>query len=116
MHNNPETHKKWLKENPEKARYINYKSFIKRRYGTTPEEVELLKKQQNNKCSICGCEFVEGNQYDEKCACIDHSHSQKIIRGILCRNCNLMLGYAKDKIENLVKAIEYLNKFNETPR
>lgn len=31
--------------------------------------------------------------------------------GLLCGNCNPMIGYAKDSVEVLGKAIEYLNSY-----
>lgn len=40
--------------------------------------------------------------------CIDHDHATGRVRGLLCNDCNLSLGYAKDSIETLKNLIKYL--------
>lgn len=50
---------------------------------------------------------------------IDHDHSccpgkgscGKCVRGILCRNCNVGLGFLKDSIPRLEDAISYLSSY-----
>lgn len=39
---------------------------------------------------------------------VDHDHVTGMVRGLLCNSCNKMLGFARDKIERLRMAIEYL--------
>lgn len=39
---------------------------------------------------------------------IDHCHATGNVRGLLCMACNSMLGYAKDNIQTLSSAIQYL--------
>jgi hypothetical protein len=41
---------------------------------------------------------------------IDHCHDSHKVRGILCRNCNLLLGYAKDSEGVLISATKYICK------
>ena len=41
---------------------------------------------------------------------IDHCHETGSIRGLLCRRCNGLLGFATDKVWILHKAIEYLGR------
>lgn len=57
---------------------------------------------KENKCEICG------EKENKKKLCIDHNHETGELRGILCSKCNSALGLFKDNIENLKKAIEYL--------
>ena len=68
------------------------------RYGITTEEFNRLVASQNEKCAIC----------DLAPAYIDHNHETGKVRGILCKDCNLMLGYAKDDVKILGNAIKYL--------
>jgi hypothetical protein len=57
-------------------------------------------EDQKNRCAIC--------KKDNKKLCIDHDHSTGIVRGALCTTCNSLLGMAKDNIQILKSAIEYL--------
>lgn len=75
-------------------------------YGITLEERDKIIIKQNNKCKICKKSFDENKR--RKYPCVDHNHKTKKIRGILCDNCNKMLGHAKDNIEILKLAIKYI--------
>lgn len=41
---------------------------------------------------------------------VDHCHVTGKVRGLVCQNCNSMLGYAKDEERRLEMGIEYLKK------
>ena len=106
--NNPDKVKiqqKTARENS-KNKYIGKKSKLrlKRKYGLTPESLEGIKKYQNYQCAICG---------KEKKLNIDHCHKENKVRGLLCTNCNILIGHAKENIEILKLAIDYLNKWNK---
>ena len=58
-----------------------------------------------NNCQICDKEFDRSIKEPH----VDHCHDTGEVRGILCRNCNQMLGGARDNIKTLAKAIEYLS-------
>lgn len=73
------------------------------KYGLSQEEYENLFVKQNNKCAICGREFDETLK-----AFVDHCHTTDKVRGLLCTNCNTLLGMARDSIEVLNNAIAYL--------
>src|SRR5206468_1902230 len=55
-------------------------------------------------CAICKERPVER-------LCVDHHHPTELIRGLLCRLCNLGLGHFKDDIARLRAAIAYLEAF-----
>jgi hypothetical protein len=49
-----------------------------------------------------------GPQRNEK-AHVDHCHASGVVRGLLCGQCNILLGAAKDSIETLFAAADYLS-------
>jgi hypothetical protein len=73
------------------------------KYGLTTDKYNELLFLQNNRCAICNKRFGK-----KKVPNIDHDHKTRQVRGLLCANCNWLLGHAKDKIFILEKAIKYL--------
>ena len=80
--------------------------------GFTKDIFTKRLEEQKNRCAICGNEFDEKITMKKKSA--DLSHLSNIPRGILCRQCNLLLGNAKDSVEILASAINYLNMWKRT--
>lgn len=95
---------KWRLSHPEKHGE-NIKKWILGRAGITPEKYTLMMKEQNGVCAICHSSNKSGRGL-----AVDHNHETKKIRGLLCSNCNLGIGYLKDDILRLEKAIEYLKR------
>lgn len=58
-------------------------------------------QERGGRCEICEKPAEE--------LVIDHDHVAKVVRGVICRQCNLMLGYAGDRPEILQRAALYLN-------
>ena len=78
---------------------------FKRIYGITLEDRKAILAQQGGKCAICGTtEFNGGGP------CMDHDHETGKIRGVLCHNCNSLLGHAHDGIKVLEAAAAYLRR------
>lgn len=84
------------------------------RYGITLDDYNDMRNEQRYCCAICGgheTEVPKGNsKSNERALHVDHCHTTGIIRGLLCTNCNTMLGKVKDDIAVLQKAIDYLTK------
>lgn len=91
----------WAKANPEKKLATRRKSDRRAKYGIEPHEVEAMKITQDCKCAICKTKFEEEPH-------VDHCHSTGRVRGLLCRKCNLGLGYFADDPDRLRAAAEYL--------
>jgi hypothetical protein len=82
------------------------KLFLKSKYKITLEELEVLFLKQKKKCAIC-------NEPNEEVSTrsglhIDHDHVTGKVRGLLCKNCNQLIGNAKDNINILENSIKYL--------
>lgn len=74
------------------------------KYNLTIEQYDAIVKKQNNLCAIC-----EGNNFGKHDKLfVDHDHFTKKVRGLLCINCNTLLGNAKDSPQILERAIRYL--------
>ena len=68
--------------------------------------------ETRNKCEICRNIIVTGPE-DFKDSNLDHDHKSGFVRGVLCDNCNIMLGLVKDNPDILYNAISYLKNFNQ---
>ena len=104
--------KEWRRNNPNygKDRYEKTKEYtrekhLKRKYGISLLDYAAMLDKQSGACAICSKPEAE-----EKHGVlhVDHCHSTKKVRGLLCNNCNQVLGRAKDKPEILISAAKYL--------
>lgn len=86
-----------------KERTRNYQ--LNKWYGISTEDYNKLLLEQNNRCKIC-------DEYATKRLHVDHDHLTNRVRGLLCSNCNSMLGMAKDSEKTLIEAINYLKDNN----
>lgn len=80
-------------------------------FGITLEEFKVLRESQQDCCAICGIHELECRNLKTKYygLYVDHCHLNDKVRGLLCHNCNLILGHAKDNKSVLEKAIQYLD-------
>lgn len=84
-----------------------------KKYGLTRDDYVDLEKSQNGVCKICG----ESEKHKKRLS-VDHDHAccsgqgscGKCIRGLLCSNCNRVLGQLKDNKVLLQNMIDYLDK------
>lgn len=76
-------------------------------YGITIEDYNRMLVVQEGKCATCLRSF--GDQKGRK-ACVDHNHVTGKVRGLLCFNCNTVLGKVYDETKTLARMIEYLSK------
>jgi hypothetical protein len=111
---NPERQKEhsraWRVKNPgkvrawlEKHRSRNRNFRLQRDYGVSAGGVEKLREVQGNSCAICYEPFL-------KTPHVDHNHKTGEVRGLLCRGCNLALGYLKDSSDRCKSAERYLRE------
>lgn len=95
----------WLKAHPEKRLTAQRRWRMKKQYGITLEEYEILLEKQNGMCAICKSENTHSKGY---CFAVDHDHKTGKVRGLLCHQCNLALGNIKDNVQTLHSMIRYL--------
>lgn len=89
----------WWRDNPDKYN-INKKRKIYARYGLTIEQYETILAQQEGVCAVCKEPLTD--------PVIDHDHDSGVVRGIVHRKCNFLLGLADENVSILSSAIRYL--------
>lgn len=91
----------YYKNNQAKFRARNLK-----RFGLTPEQYDEMFRAQGGLCAICGKPPSGRRRYLD----VDHDHKNGRVRGLLCHLCNTFIGLAKDSVEVLVSAMDYLRR------
>lgn len=84
---------------------------LSKKYGLTTEDFDALWFAFRGKCGICGIDMklptnTRGQAMDV--VAIDHNHTTGRVRGLLCNVCNKGLGMFRDDIDNLKRAISWL--------
>jgi hypothetical protein len=75
------------------------------KYGMTTSQLNALFVAQGSCCDACKTKKPGRKGWQT-----DHNHTTGVVRGILCQQCNLALGQAKDSVEILQSLIEYLRR------
>lgn len=73
--------------------------FRQYNYDLSPDEYQKLFDEQQGRCKIC---------QKVKKLCVDHNHKTGVVRGLLCKPCNTMLGVLSEDPTNFERAIQYL--------
>ena len=80
--------------------------------GWTPELFDRLWLEQKGRCAICNKPLNLNLIQNGSRACADHVHTvPPKPRGILCTNCNAMVGQAQENPNILRAAASYIEKF-----
>jgi hypothetical protein len=82
-------------------------------YGISVDQHEAMLTSQGGGCAICGGQTKDGRPFF-----VDHDHAccpgqrtcGKCIRGLLCGDCNLGIGYFDDDVARMEMAISYLRR------
>jgi hypothetical protein len=108
--------RQWQRDNPERhaanqAKYradgrksaADRRSYLKRKFGITPEEYDAMLAAQGGGCAVC-----HKPPRDDISLHVDHDHVTGRIRGLCCFDCNAGLGKFGEDITRLRAAISYL--------
>ena len=132
--------RKWLDANPEKRRayernwrlknpekwaaqkkrtYLRSKKryddfsldyHLRKNYGMTLAERDAMLTAQGGVCPTCGNADPGPRGWH-----VDHCHDTKVVRGILCAQCNIALGNVKDNPDTLRRLADYLERYSCPP-
>ena len=95
--------RKYNKENPDKRK----SSILKYEYGITLEDYNKMLNEQEGKCAIC-----QKHQNElKKILYVDHDHKTGEVRGLLCKNCNVALGFYEKYDTQIFE--KYLKKYRK---
>lgn len=83
------------------------------KYGLTTPQRDALYVEQDGKCAVCyeSITFMSARKKIPeglKRAVVDHCHDSGRVRGLLCSQCNTILGMSYDNKDILSNAITYL--------
>jgi hypothetical protein len=84
--------------------YYRSKDF-QRIYGISFAEYQRMLIAQRGVCAICEKPETKIEKGTLRLLSVDHDHTTGAIRGLLCANCNLGLGYFRDSQGTLRKAM-----------
>lgn len=90
-------------------------SKLQRLYAVDGAMFKAMLEKQRWKCVIC--KRAETKTYRGKIRnlSIDHDHVSGAMRGLVCGNCNTVLGYSHDSREILLACVSYLEQHSEQP-
>lgn len=86
---------------------------VRRKLGDVGASLERARLRPTATCMVCGRRSDEVHTRARGRAplislCIDHDHDDLAVRGILCRSCNLAVGYTDDDPARLRALADYL--------
>jgi hypothetical protein len=109
--------RQWQRDNPDRVsaqrrRYkadgrkaaVDRRSYLRRKFGISPEEYDVLRAAQGGVCAICGAAGRTDTSLH-----VDHDHRSGRIRKLLCFSCNAAIGHLRDDRKRLHRVIAYLD-------
>lgn len=93
----------WRKRNPERVQ--DYK--LRGNYGITRAQAMEILRSQGDCCAVClsPLSFTK-----PATAHVDHDHHTGAVRGVLCGDCNRLIGMSKDNPTVLRRAAGYVER------
>lgn len=84
-----------------------------RLYGLPTAEYNKLLLAQGGLCAICAQPPLNQTRNDAMLH-VDHAHGRNQARGLLCRNCNLGVGFFEDDPDLMERAAAYLRRAEDS--
>lgn len=101
-----EQHRASMERYRERQPFRTHDRHLRWRYGIGATDYAVLLERQDGRCALCGTEDPGRNR---KYFCVDHDHETHLVRGLLCVNCNLGIGYLGDNVAGIERALRYLH-------
>jgi hypothetical protein len=84
--------------------------WLKRAFGLSSVEYDVLFLEQGGVCAICSQPetTIDPRLGTPRRLAVDHDHETNLVRGLLCRKCNVALGLLGESPLVLAVAMAYL--------
>jgi hypothetical protein len=93
----------------------NTSDRLKRKFGITLDEYNVMLARQDGKCAICGTTEREYDKHGNmRRLAVDHDHKTGKVRQLLCTPCNTSIGLVKESVRTLNAMINYIRKHEDT--
>lgn len=97
------TSKAYAEKHKERMKvWYKFNSILKA-YGLSQEEYETKLQGQEGRCAVCRILMTT--------PCVDHDHETNQVRDLLCKPCNLALGFIREDVEIAKALVAYLRKW-----
>jgi hypothetical protein len=87
---------------------LNRDRDFRKKYGISYADYERMLVAQSGVCAVCSKPETKLQNGAIRMLSVDHDHATGAIRGLLCGNCNMAIGYACDDPNILRDAADYL--------
>lgn len=97
---------RYRRRHPDKWKVKARNRHYRRAYGMDYDDLVTMLHAQGDKCAICPTVLpaLGGNVH------VDHCHETGIVRGILCRTCNMQVGWFQRWPDFHIAAATYLGR------
>ena len=97
------------KEKNSKRIALQSRKDILKKYGLSPVDYNDMFIEQKGCCALCGKHQLK----TEGALAVDHNHKTKKVRGLLCKKCNIGLGYYEWVKNNTTRFENFENYLGE---
>lgn len=116
FHKNPSHHRarhmEWHAKNRDSKLEAMRANMLRRNYDISIDDYNSMLSAQGGKCANKGCPNIPDTL--DRMLAVDHDHVTGNVRGLLCCNCNLVLGNSGESAECFYGLIDYLNMYDGT--
>jgi hypothetical protein len=86
---------------------------LRRTFGISLKDKLAMIADQGGRCANAGCAMPLILDGPRRNAHLDHDHDTGAVRGVLCRDCNLALGYLQDSPEMISGLLRYATTYRQ---
>ena len=100
----------WKARPRHEKQHITRNSGLWKAYRIRQADYDRMLSEQDGVCALCGRPPTQKGKSDIPRLVVDHNHTTRQVRALLCSECNIGLGKFQESPELLLKAVAYLKK------